>query len=60
MTGAALKRQRQRLGLTQVELAKRLEVHEITLVRWEMDRVKIPKIAAMAVALLVMKEANKK
>jgi DNA-binding transcriptional regulator YiaG len=59
MTGAALKRHRGRLGLTQVQLAERLEVHEITVVRWETGTVKIPKVVAMAIELLVRKEGTK-
>jgi len=52
MTGAEFRRQRRRLGITQVELAKRLGVHSVTLSRWETDAHPIPEAAAQLVQLL--------
>ena len=42
MTADQLKRKRRDLGLTQVELAKRLGVTRLTVVRWETGVHKIP------------------
>jgi transcriptional regulator with XRE-family HTH domain len=60
MTGAALKNRRLKLGLTQVELAKRIGTHAVTIAKWETEAVKIPKPIALLIELLVEKEAAKK
>jgi transcriptional regulator with XRE-family HTH domain len=56
MTGAALKKDRQKLGLTQAGLARRIGVHEVTIAKWETNAVKIPKPIALLIELLVEKE----
>ena len=48
MIGQELKRRRERLGLTQAELAKRLDVERITIIRWERDQVAIPRVVELA------------
>jgi DNA-binding transcriptional regulator YiaG len=45
MTAADLKHRRDRLGLTQSELAERLGVTWNTVARWETDQRRIPELA---------------
>jgi transcriptional regulator with XRE-family HTH domain len=52
MTGEQFRRQRKQLGLTQVVLAERIGVHEITISRWERDVVAVPGPVAQLVLLL--------
>jgi DNA-binding transcriptional regulator YiaG len=52
VTGPQLRRARRRLGLTQAQLAAQLDVHLVTVNRWEMDHVPVPKAVAMALPLL--------
>jgi len=52
MTGEQFRRQRKRLGFTQVNLAQRIGVHEITISRWERDVVAVPEPVARLVLLL--------
>jgi len=52
MTGEEFRRHRRRLGFTQVGLAQRIGVHEITISRWERDVVVIPNPVAQLVQLL--------
>ncbi len=52
MTGEEFRRHRRRLGFTQVGLAQRIGVHEITISRWERDVVAIPEPVAQLVRLL--------
>jgi DNA-binding XRE family transcriptional regulator len=40
MTPKELKRIRKRLGLTQVELAKKIGASEVSVIRWENDKCK--------------------
>ena len=47
MDGAELRRIREMMGWTQVELAKRLDIHRLTISRWELERVPIPTTVAM-------------
>jgi DNA-binding transcriptional regulator YiaG len=56
MTASGIKRHRQALALSQVQLAKRLGVHPITLSRWERGTVSIPEPVAQLVKLWVMNE----
>jgi len=49
MTKEELKRRRERAGMTQGELAKRLGVHRVTMTRYETGAKKIPKAIALAV-----------
>jgi DNA-binding transcriptional regulator YiaG len=46
MTGAELRRLRERAKLTQEQLASRAEVHWRTILRWEAGQVSIPALAA--------------
>ncbi len=46
MTAPQLKRLRAKLGLDQVELARRLGVHPMTVSRWERGVIHIPKATA--------------
>ncbi len=52
MMGADLRRVRAHLGETQVQLARRLGVHEITLSRWETGKSRIPAAVAQLLQLL--------
>lgn len=52
MTGEEFRRHRRRLGFTQVGLAQRIGVHEITISRWERDVVAIPEPVTQLVRLL--------
>ncbi len=52
MTGEEFRRRRRRLGFTQVGLAQRIGVHEITISRWERDVVAIPEPVGQLVRLL--------
>jgi DNA-binding transcriptional regulator YiaG len=46
MAPKEVRRLRQRLGLTQVELAQRLDLNKMTVSRWERGLVPIPKATA--------------
>lgn len=48
MTGNELKQFREKLGLSQEELAKRLRVAGNTVSRWELGRMKIPEYLDLA------------
>lgn len=52
MTPAELRAARFKLGLTQKELAARLEVHWTTVARWEGGRHPISKATALAIRAL--------
>jgi transcriptional regulator with XRE-family HTH domain len=52
MSGEEFRRHRRRLGFTQVGLAERIGVHEITISRWERDVVAIPEPVAQLVRLI--------
>jgi transcriptional regulator with XRE-family HTH domain len=53
-----LREMREKLGLTQVELAKALKVSQVTISRWETDAMAIqqPEILRLAVAHLRCKK----
>jgi len=57
MKGEDLKRKRERLNLTQDELAKRLDVKRLTIIRWENGQVDIPKIAELALKEIERQES---
>jgi DNA-binding XRE family transcriptional regulator len=52
-----LREMRERLGMTQVELAKALRVSQVTISRWETDAMAIqqPEILRLAIAHLACK-----
>ena len=47
MSGAELRRIREGMGWTQEQLAKRLDIHRLTISRWEHDHVPIPRTVEM-------------
>lgn len=59
MKGAALRKQRKVLGMTQVELAHALGVTGNTIARWERDEVGIPEPAARLVMLIQPKKRKR-
>jgi transcriptional regulator with XRE-family HTH domain len=48
VTADELKRKRERLGLTQAELAKRLGITKITILRYENGQTEIPRVVELA------------
>ncbi len=59
MTGAELRRLRERAGLTQDALARLAEVAVRTIIRWENGQVPIPALAARGLlAVLAEKKAK--
>lgn len=59
MTPADLKTIRDALGLTQQALADRLDVHRVTVAKWETGAQPIPQIAQLAVMGLAQNEGEK-
>lgn len=59
VSGAELRRLRERAGLTQDDLAKLAEVASRTIIRWENDQVPIPALAARGLRE-VLDEARRK
>lgn len=49
MSGKELRKRRKDLGLTQEQLAERLEVTANTVARWERDEMKIPPFLGLAI-----------
>jgi transcriptional regulator with XRE-family HTH domain len=60
MTGAAFRRFRKRLGLTQAGLAARMGVHWNAVARWERDERPISELVARFVRLLVATEGRRR
>ena len=60
MTGAAFRRLRQRLGLTQSGLAARMGVHWNAVARWERGERPISELVARFARLLVATAGNRK
>jgi len=60
MDGNELKLWRKKWGITQVELARELGTHQVTIARWETGARKIPFLLPLALEALVnrMKEEN--
>jgi transcriptional regulator with XRE-family HTH domain len=48
MTGEELRRRRERLKMTQAELARRLDVQRVTVTRWENGQTAIPRAIELA------------
>ena len=57
MKAEDLKRKREKLKMTQDELAKRLDVKRLTIIRWENGQVDIPKIAELAMKEIERQES---
>jgi transcriptional regulator with XRE-family HTH domain len=51
MTGDALREKREKLGLTQSALAQKLGTSQITISRWESDKLRIERPEMLALAL---------
>ena len=60
MTEKELKRYREKLGLSQAELAAQLGVHPMTVSRWERGMVQVPEPAARLLALLVSMKSKRR
>ena len=56
MTGDELKRKRERLGMTQEELGKRLDVTKMSVLRYEQSK-SIPKVVELAIKEIERQEA---
>ena len=56
MTEETFRRKRERLGLTQEELGKRLGKNRITIIRYESGETPIPKAVEMALKLIEAEE----
>jgi transcriptional regulator with XRE-family HTH domain len=56
LTGREFRAIRLRLGLTQEDLAMRLGVIRVTVTRWETGKLRVPKIAALAIRQLAYQE----
>ena len=56
MDNATFKRKRKRLGLTQEELAKRLDINRMTIIRYESGESAVPKPVEMAMKLIEAEE----
>jgi transcriptional regulator with XRE-family HTH domain len=59
LTPRQLKSLRKRLGWSQARLAEALEVHSMTVSKWERGQQPIPKMAELAVRYLVSQESEK-
>ncbi|WP_425163852.1 helix-turn-helix domain-containing protein [Candidatus Binatus sp.] len=59
MNAKELKRCREKLGLSQVELAKKVGVHPMTVSRWQRGMVPVPEPAARLLALLVSTQSRR-
>jgi len=60
MTGAELKKHRNRLGLNQTELGKLLGVHFVSVSRWETNVNPVPVVVARLVPMLKRQRRTKK
>jgi transcriptional regulator with XRE-family HTH domain len=56
MDGDTFRRKRERLGLTQEELGKRLDITRMTIHRYELGKKPIPKAIEMALQLIETQE----
>lgn len=59
MTGPELRQQRQRLHLTQKEMAELFPVHPMTLYKWERGERKIPRMAEKILQKILQEKAAK-
>ena len=60
MTPADLKTARERLALTQLQLAEALGVHRIAVVRWESGARKVPSMLRLALKALEYEKPRRK
>jgi DNA-binding transcriptional regulator YiaG len=60
MTGAQLRAARERLELTQQQLADALEVHRVTVSEWESGRALVPQMATLALEALAQRAAKRR
>ncbi len=60
MTGPELRRARKRLGLTQLELARALDIAKNTVARQERAELGISTVAELAVKYLLVMESKKR
>jgi transcriptional regulator with XRE-family HTH domain len=56
MSGEDLRRKRERLGWTQVDLAKRLDVTTMTIKRYESGKIEIPRVVELALKQIEREE----
>ena len=59
MTPGAFKKSRESIGYSQPELCKEMGISTRTITRWETGEVPIPKVAEMALELVVLKAKRK-
>lgn len=57
MTGDDLKCKREKLKMTQEELAKRLKVQRLTILRWEKGQIEIPGVVELALKEIERQES---
>lgn len=60
MTGADLRRLRERAQLTQIQLASLAEVHWRTILRWEINEVPIPALAARGLRQILAEQTTRR
>ena len=58
MKAEELKRKREKLNMTQDELAKRLDVKRLTIIRWENGQTNIPKVVELAMKEIERQESS--
>jgi len=59
MTSRAFKKSRKSIGYSQPKLSKEMGITTRTITRWENREVSIPKVAEMALELVVLKAKRK-
>lgn len=55
VTGKELRRLREAAGLSQAELGKMADIHARTIIRWELAKQPIPKLAALGLRDLLVR-----
>jgi DNA-binding XRE family transcriptional regulator len=60
VTATQLKAARKTLGLTQEQLAAALDVHRVTIARWETDAEPIPRVIALAMEALRLRAKRRR
>jgi transcriptional regulator with XRE-family HTH domain len=59
LTGPEFRKIRLRLGLTQDEIARELDIDRRTVGRWERGEVNVPKVVAFAMKYLVLRKGGR-